>query len=468
MVSSIVELLNEESLKALDFSGPWMWYLVGLYLLLPIIFYIILPFLMSPSTKTGTKTISIFVLGDLGHSPRMCLHAKSFANLEYSVNLCGYLESELSTEFVDNPWIEVYDIPVIRNSKNLPFLLFAVEKMVLQFFHIFQRLFEFRGSDYIMIQNPPSIPILLIVLVFIKLFSRHTKLIVDWHNLNYSILDLRFQNEKHPLVKFLKMYEKYLGRFSDLNITVTKGLKQYLVQEFGLKDDRTIVLYDRPGDQFNPLDKLEYTKDEIILHEAFKDVDKSIDYKILVSSTSFTPDEDFNVLLDALKLYDESNLETPLLVIVTGKGPMKAHFLETIKLKKFLSKVVVKSVWLAIEDYPIIMAVADLAISLHTSSSGLDLPMKILDFFGCGIPVISLNFSCISELVNHNTNGLITQNEGNNEKQTNASEVHRLLELALTNQAVYTTIKQGAMAESQLRWNQNWNRTLQERFKYRR
>ena len=67
-------------------------------------------------------------------------------------------------------------------------------------------LWDTRGSDYIMIQNPPSIPILLIVILFKTVFSRETKLIIDWHNLNYTILNLRYNNLNHPFVKLVKLY----------------------------------------------------------------------------------------------------------------------------------------------------------------------------------------------------------------------------------------------------------------------
>jgi beta-1,4-mannosyltransferase len=129
-----------------------------------------------------------------------------------------------------------------------------------------------------------------------------------------------------------------------------------------------------------------------------EEVDGVIKYRndrpvVIVSSTSYTADENFGLLLDALLMYDRNHVQSNprLLVIITGKGPLKEFYSKEITLLN-LKQVKVVQVWLSADDYPKILGSSDLGVSLHTSSSGLDLPMKVVDMFGTCLPVCAVGF----------------------------------------------------------------------------
>ena len=51
---------------------------------------------------------------------------------------------------------------------------------------------------------------------------------------------------------------------------------------------------------------------------------------------------------------------------------------------------------------------SDVGLCLHQSSSKLDLPMKIVDMFGVGIPVVARGYECLrEELVREGVNGVL-------------------------------------------------------------
>jgi len=182
---------------------------------------------------------------------------------------------------------------------------------------------------------------------------------------------------------------------------------------------------------------------------------------LLVSSTSWTADEDFDLLLEALKFYDDALLQEGygnrprILLIVTGKGDLRERYSQRMR-NANLHYVQMCTLWLAPEDYPTLLASADLGICLHTSSSGLDLPMKVVDMFGCGLPVCAVQFQCLHELVLHGTNGF-TFSPGNSKQL--ADQLLEIFEHFPHGSNVLAHLRENIQEFSRMRWEDNWNIT---------
>lgn len=315
--------------------------------------------------------------------------------------------------------------------------------------------YKTEASEWMLIQNPPSIPTLL--LAIIVCYFRKTKLVIDWHNFGYSILALKL-GRNHPLVRFSKVYEQLLGKFATAHFAVTDAMGKVLRSDFAISSP-VLSLHDRPAPLFVPLlpsERIAFlTQHELTAAEANEIIDGNT--KLIVSSTSWTPDEDFSVLLKALCEYSTSAItDSPqlpeLLVIITGKGPLKQHYIneiEALDAKQELEMVTIKTAWLSFEHYASLLGVADLGVSLHTSSSGVDLPMKVVDMFGAGIPVVGYsNFKAWSELVQENVNG-----KGFTDAEEMAGVLKSLFDPA-NNQL--DVLREGALKESKRRWDSEW------------
>ncbi|EMP26838.1 Chitobiosyldiphosphodolichol beta-mannosyltransferase [Chelonia mydas] len=334
-----------------------------------------------------------------------------------------------------------------------------ITKVIAQAIQLFYTMLKIDRPSYILLQNPPGLPS--IAVTWMVCLVRRSKLIIDWHNYGYSIMSL-IHGKSHPIVQIAEWYEKLFGRLSDYNFCVTNAMKEDLQMNCNIK---AITLYDKPAAFFKetPLELqhklyMKLAKDyapfkrgtdsirPVVEKSAFTELDigngnvTQVKERpaLLISSTSWTEDEDFSILLKALE----------------GKGPLKKHYNRLID-KMHFKHIQICTPWLEAEDYPVLLGSADLGVCLHKSSSGLDLPMKVVDMFGCCLPVCAVHFQCLHELVKHDENGLIFRDSNELAEQLKML----LLEFPTAESKLYM-FRRNLRASKQLRWDESWEQTV--------
>lgn len=348
------------------------------------------------------------------------MHSLSLAKKGYSVDVVGYCDSKPLQE------VSAQELITIHAMNEPPDCLRRVHRIIAWPIRVlwqtlslfFTLLFWVSGPEVMIVQNPPSVPTLPISWLVCRL--KGSKLIIDWHNYGFTILSMTTEPNSFA-VKIYRWFEGTFGAKGDGHLCVTKALMRDLNARFGV---HARVLYDRPGEHFRSITIQE--KHDLFLklgeeYPLFLNENGTIFTQnthngllmkedrpaVIISSTSWTEDENFGILLEALRNYDDKASESHpnLLCIITGRGPLK-DFYQRIIQDLNLKKVQFALPWLESGDYPRVLASGDVGVSLHTSSSNLDLPMKVLDMFGCCLPVCAFKFDCLHELVVHGENGL--------------------------------------------------------------
>ncbi|KAM4056707.1 glycosyl transferases group 1 domain-containing protein [Hirsutella rhossiliensis] len=427
----------------------------------------VIPSRHRPAEKPEDEHVQVLVLGDIGRSPRMQYHAISLAKHGRKVDIVAYKETARHPALVGDARVTMYALapqPEWIAWGTLPFFINLPAKVILQFWTLFYTLmYATPPAQWIIIQNPPSIPTFHVALLVSLI--RGSKVVVDWHNYGYSILAQK--SLYRPLVPVYRWYEIGLGRFlGNVNLAVTDAMARELRGgRFNLKSP-VYALHDRPAETFQPIEsdkeKLAFLSKLPETESQAKDIVDGV-VRLVVSSTSWTADEDFGILLDALVSYanPEDGLTaeppSPILAIITGKGPEKEAYLKKIKQLQDgdrLPGIRILTAWLSNRDYASLLASADLGISLHKSSSGVDLPMKIVDMFGAGLPVAAYSaFESFGELVKEGENGC------GFETSAQLADILRKL-LSEAGERELAALRRGAVREGSLRWDEEWDRIV--------
>lgn len=402
----------------------------------------------------------VLALADLGRSARMQYHARALSASGVSVDFVGYEGTPLPRAITDNPRIAVHRIAPstlrLRRTSSFTYAIVAVFDAVRVSFRLWRRLRALEQPNLILTQNPPAFPTLAVAWFTLK--KRDVRFVTDWHNLGYTMLRLRL-GQWHPAVRLARWYERRDARRVDANVCVSRGLARFLESRFGVKE--AFVLYDRPASTFTPLDRLDRERFRQGLFGRLS-VRLSI-AGLIVCPTSWTEDEDFDVIIDAVLLLEErirgweaaarDRRFADLVILVTGDGARRMQFE-----RRFAGlparRIQLRTRWLEPEEYPRVVGSADLGLCLHRSSSGLDIPMKIADLFGAGVPVCALDYGAsLAERVRHGDNGLLFSTG-----RQLADVLFDLFEGFPNDQAMLERLRRGARRSARPTWDEGWAR----------
>lgn len=391
----------------------------------------------------------------------MQYHAQALAANGVDVDLVGFEGTSLPKRIAEDPRITVHRFapPRLKLRQALSGTSYAVLGLVdalrltLRLWRVLRRL---ERPHLVLVQDPPAFPTFAVA--WFSLRRRGVRFVIDWHNLGFTLLQLRL-GQWHPAVRLARWLERRDARRADGNLCVSRGLAAFLQNRFGV--ERAQVLYDRPASEFVPIARSDRERHRQALFGRLG-IHASV-VGFIVCPTSWTEDEDFDVIIETVLRLDErirgweaaqpSRRFPDLLILVTGDGARRAEFE-----RRFAGlparRIQLRTRWLEPEDYPVVVGSADLGLCLHRSSSGLDIPMKIADLFGAGVPVCALDYgACLAERVRHADNGLLFSTD------TQLADIlFDLFHSYPSDQQLLDRLRAGAGKSARPTWEEGWAR----------
>jgi beta-1,4-mannosyltransferase len=393
----------------------------------------------------------------------MQYHAQALATDGVDVDLVGLEGTPLPKRLTEHPRVMVHRMKgprlkmkvrqTLTRSGYAAVGLFDALRLGLR---LWRTLRQLKRPDVVLVQNPPAFPTLAVT--WFSLHGRGVRFVIDWHNLGYTFLRLRL-GQWHPAVRLARWFERRDARRVDANLCVSRGLAAFLESRFGVTNAR--VLYDRPAAAFVPVARTDRERYRQALFGRLSVPAPTAGF--VVCPTSWTEDEDFDVIIEAVTRLEQrvrswegvglGRRFPDLVILVTGDGDRRAEFE-----RRFAGlqarRIHLRARWLEPEDYPRVVGSADLGLCLHRSSSGLDIPMKIADLFGAGVPVLALDYgACLAERVRHGDNGLLFSTA-----EQLADVLFDLFETFPGDQKALERLRAGARKSARPTWEEGWAR----------
>ena len=216
-----------------------------------------------------------------------------------------------------------------------------------------------------------------------------------------------------PLINWLLYYpvEKWLAKYTDTQITITQEDFDLAKKKFKIKDLNLVHGVGLDEEKFNILISDEEKEN---LKQELKIDDKSV---VCTYVAELNKNKNQQLLIKAIKrLKDDNNNVTLLLV---GKGRYEPKLLKLIKKMKLEENVKLLGYR---SDIVKILSITDIYLA---SSLREGLPVNVMEAMYMGLPIIAVDNRGHRELVQHNENGFIV--EQNSAMENNMSNYLNLL-----------------------------------------
>lgn len=328
-------------------------------------------------------------LGDFARSPRAANHLRC-------LKAAGWEVVVITTDFSR-------DLNPIQSEEQTRFVLLggcersAIAKTV----HWGRGLYDSillhgRGGEAIWLMAPPIVP----AATILKSWRPRPRLFVDWHNTGSSRMVAKY-GIAHPLTLFYRWLENRPWPRNTVHFAVSKALADHLTPRVA-PGGRIITLHDLPvaATPCKPVSKNMWAQKWGSLLDGLNP-----NALWIACPTGWNDEERPEWILERLREFTRALPEKsrPLQIIMTGVGPRRPSLS---RCEGPGGRVAALLGWLPLKAYHALLACSDAGLCLHTSTSGLDLPMKLADMRGAQLRACIFRYSgVLNEVYQEPQNG---------------------------------------------------------------
>ena len=128
----------------------------------------------------------------------------------------------------------------LQKLRKISYYIYVLIRIIFQILQIlYFMIFKIGTIEFILIQNPPSIPNLMAI--WLASIVKRYKIVIDFHNYGYTILALNVKNKM--IIKVAKWYEHFFGKKCSKAFCVSDYMKEDLKKNWNIE---ATTLYDRP------------------------------------------------------------------------------------------------------------------------------------------------------------------------------------------------------------------------------